>query len=572
MEINLRNIRVMFQGGGARVVELLAAAEALERIEKETGVKVVMAGGVSAGAIAAAALAVHEDTKIVRSRLAVAGRDFLKKQEANLRKLTARPKVTSMRTLLLIRDIIQGNPILSRRRLRIALKDAFAPHVRISKFLMSNTRIPLVVFVSNLDHGNSEAISKAEEPLITAIERSVSLPFVFSTFDTGEETDGGVCGNLPISFFAQDQESDAKILAIHFAEEKNNLNDPLGYARALLSSAMNSSVREAIDQVEKLGGISYEMKNRGIGTFEFEKAVELADDELRYAKLVEELKKDLEKKIDRLFTQVTITKLSLRRLQEYPARRIHKSLVEEFPYHKTLSAQAQIHNQARPGPLIVKQSDRLISACQFVPSPENSHKMIRAIRHGLPYGEYPISLLDIKVRDRHRKELLFIPEIVSFRDKAGDINNQVLLVLEKGVSVADCPVKVSTSFDYPALTNLNDKKPEWSMSRRTEEMPFSLAPTRRFWIVVTPSAIKLKVNDVSKVSPELFEPDLVDRLKSVNNNWSHGTQLDKTKARPLFVEFFDDPVVDTANYVGYDVPAFSIGTHCGFFAAIEPGD
>jgi predicted acylesterase/phospholipase RssA len=45
----MRQLRVMFQGGGARVIILLAAAEALQQIEKENGVEIVEVAGVSAG-------------------------------------------------------------------------------------------------------------------------------------------------------------------------------------------------------------------------------------------------------------------------------------------------------------------------------------------------------------------------------------------------------------------------------------------------------------------------------------------------------------------------------------------
>ena len=65
----MQNIKCIFQGGGAKLATLLAAAEALEELEEEGLIKVSETAGTSAGAIAAFIFAHKRPTSELRARM-----------------------------------------------------------------------------------------------------------------------------------------------------------------------------------------------------------------------------------------------------------------------------------------------------------------------------------------------------------------------------------------------------------------------------------------------------------------------------------------------------------------------
>jgi predicted acylesterase/phospholipase RssA len=72
-------IQVAFQGGGAKLCDLLAAAAAIKELENQKEVEVTRVAGTSAGAIAACWYATGLDIDLIRQRLRDKGPYFLKK-------------------------------------------------------------------------------------------------------------------------------------------------------------------------------------------------------------------------------------------------------------------------------------------------------------------------------------------------------------------------------------------------------------------------------------------------------------------------------------------------------------
>ena len=77
-------IQVVFQGGGAKLCDLLAAAEAIEGLEKAGEIVIRRVAGTSAGAIAACLLASGQSIESVRERLRATGNRHLSRINTKL--------------------------------------------------------------------------------------------------------------------------------------------------------------------------------------------------------------------------------------------------------------------------------------------------------------------------------------------------------------------------------------------------------------------------------------------------------------------------------------------------------
>jgi predicted acylesterase/phospholipase RssA len=66
-------IHVVFQGGGARFMALLAAAEALQELQTTNDLRIASVSGTSAGSLAAAMVATNQPIDRFKSRIKMGG-------------------------------------------------------------------------------------------------------------------------------------------------------------------------------------------------------------------------------------------------------------------------------------------------------------------------------------------------------------------------------------------------------------------------------------------------------------------------------------------------------------------
>ena len=231
-----QDIQVAFQGGGAKLSSLLAAAEAVQEMQNEGWVNVTRVSGTSAGAIAAAILATGLPVADFRNRLRDRGERYLRYIGADAGK---------MRIAI---ALARGQPFLNEAGFRKVLWDLFDHDKgRIESF--EQLIIPLTVVASDIRNGRRVTYRKGgDTTLIDALVDSAALPLVFRGGASGQHiVDGGLCENLPVIEMDSEPTS-GKVVAISFARMAvpETPSNTLSMVMALLNTAMANSVNRAV--------------------------------------------------------------------------------------------------------------------------------------------------------------------------------------------------------------------------------------------------------------------------------------------------------------------------------------
>lgn len=265
-------IQLAIQGGGAKITYLVAALEAVQELERAGILKVTRIAGTSAGALAGALYAAGVDMARARDAFASRRDEFLRAFPSEQGKVR------------IAYNIATRQPFWDPKPLGSFLKELLGKHETLGEL-----DIPLVIVASDLTNMVPVVYQNPEEPLISSLLDSAAIPFLFRSPPRPGSAyrvvvDGGISENLPsenISFSPEFGE----VLGITFRVSRiaQNPTTFLGFAQALLETAMNSSILRA--QLA-LGLNMFTIQNRG-GTFDFERAFDVGlDAEYRETKLM----------------------------------------------------------------------------------------------------------------------------------------------------------------------------------------------------------------------------------------------------------------------------------------------
>jgi NTE family protein len=253
-------IQLAFQGGGAKIVSLLAVAEAIQKLQLEKRLEIKRVSGTSAGAIVGAFLAAGVNIVEVRAELAAA-------KAAEL--VSAFPRLGF---IAMARKAWWGSSFWSTKSLRDWLNTVFGKvDVRLVGDCRQRTGTELVIMSTNLT--DSVMVTSSDtEVLVTALMDSCALPFCFRPFSKTDATlivDGGIGENLPVEKLSREVNEYGEIFAISFPPvSPGTPRTAQSYAAALLNTSMNASVARARAALTK--NRLYEIKTE-IGTFDFGK-------------------------------------------------------------------------------------------------------------------------------------------------------------------------------------------------------------------------------------------------------------------------------------------------------------
>jgi len=302
-------LKVVFQGGGANLVTLMAAASALEELRDDSEVELVELIGVSAGAIVACMLATETRISSYRGRISDIADQYLPHFQVDIKdepqgffKKTKKHK----KQIDLFMKIINGEAIFDEAKLKEFFHKIFVDQEKKAERLEDLT-IPTTIVAADLSNHEKlsyETNNNGRKTVVDALTDSCALPFAFRTHKTGSVVDGGIANNFPIEDILKDGD-EAFVLGFSFNSSPNfGSENALQYAASLLTTSIDSSVKENIVRIEKIGGEVCPLQ-RNYGLVEFEKAVK---DGLPLAKFETQrkaIKVDLEKCIKRLKSKIT---------------------------------------------------------------------------------------------------------------------------------------------------------------------------------------------------------------------------------------------------------------------------
>jgi predicted acylesterase/phospholipase RssA len=265
-------IQLAIQGGGAKIVSLLAVMETIQELQNKGELEVTNIVGTSAGSIAGAFLAAGVSIPVV------------KQQVTNLTsKLVDKHFSKSLRKGL-TNIILLGKPVWKTEFFRNQLEVFFTKN---SVKEIGDCKIPLRIIATDLTNGKVHPFERKDEPLINAIIASCGLPYFFKVWDKNGENqilvDGGICENLPSEYLEAQNDLNGEIIGISFAEgsSQKTPTNLLEFTYSLLNTAMANSVKRAKRKINKDN--LFEIKTK-IDTFDFDKAISNLDHEWDLAK------------------------------------------------------------------------------------------------------------------------------------------------------------------------------------------------------------------------------------------------------------------------------------------------
>ena len=315
----MSSIKVVFQGGGAKLVSLLAAAEILRDMEVNRGINVIRVAGVSAGAIAAAMFAGKLNTTLFRTTLFNKGGELVASFPTDLNRLK------------LYWNIARGNPIYPEAKLRRLLNILFIETERKLEIL-DDLPIPLIITASNVRNSEKVIFDSKKNPtqrLVDALVDSCALPFAFRTFKHQQlVVDGGICSNLPVDEILE-YDPLVPTLAIGFEPQAPaEIGSAAGYGLALLGTAIDSATAVSISRIRSCGGREC-LLPQSFGTFEFARALR---DGL-VGESYKELKARVQDKMEEAVGDLCSRSGALIPLADNDtAVRVHANLMARFPY------------------------------------------------------------------------------------------------------------------------------------------------------------------------------------------------------------------------------------------------
>jgi predicted acylesterase/phospholipase RssA len=226
-------LRVVFQGGGARLVNLLAVMEVLQDLEGKD-IQITRVAGTSAGGITAALLANGVKAQDFKA--------FLIRDGQNLLQRCPRPSALGIAWKLLTGKSLWNINVL-RDLLKTHLKEGL-------KF--SELKLPLALMAADLQERQPKIYSTdkhGEETVLKAVMDSAAVPIAFRCWnrqDGALHVDGGICENLPIEQIGGSEDKDGPVVAFGF--DKPPGPAPTGlkeFGMALLDVVLNHNERRA---------------------------------------------------------------------------------------------------------------------------------------------------------------------------------------------------------------------------------------------------------------------------------------------------------------------------------------
>ncbi|WP_321854192.1 patatin-like phospholipase family protein [Paraburkholderia tropica] len=229
--MNPVRLQVAFQGGGAKVFALLAAAQAFQELQRNGKIQITRIAGTSAGSIVASFLAADISIDAIRAELSGGEAERLAKSFKKIGYSKAFQKI-----------FFGGSPIWSDKPLQLWLQDKFREAGKTK--IRDISEVELLIVKSDIG-SSSSVIAPRDEDIDRAIIDSCALPFLLRIWkqDSGASyVDGGIAENLALDRLAEHQINDGPCVAVSFPDRSSpsNPNGLLNFSLSLLDTAITA--------------------------------------------------------------------------------------------------------------------------------------------------------------------------------------------------------------------------------------------------------------------------------------------------------------------------------------------
>jgi predicted acylesterase/phospholipase RssA len=240
--------QLAIQGGGARIAELLVAAEVIQHFETQGRITITKIAGTSAGSIVGALLAIEKRESIKKAR------EYLERHADAIADVIVPPGSTDLnvRTVwkLYKNQAICGGASIRQELLKL-FQNVFG---RQTGFFFKDLDKEMIVIAADVVNRSKHSYSAPNENLIEALLNSCAIPLVFrgaSEMQSNPYVDGGLCENLPSAELSKDTKSFGEVIALSFPDHADGIapTKTLRFIYELFSTAINNSVQRATTQL-----------------------------------------------------------------------------------------------------------------------------------------------------------------------------------------------------------------------------------------------------------------------------------------------------------------------------------
>jgi predicted acylesterase/phospholipase RssA len=239
----MARVQIAFQGGGAKLVNMLAVAEELERAHNQGEITITRVAGTSAGSIVACLLASGTGIGAARTSLQSEEMKRVAAELSNIGWFEARASFLAgqpMRSMQPLKDwLLQRLQGKETQPVRRTVAEVSA--------MRGERSMELLVVSSDLANRGSRPAQPGDD-VLTAIGDSCGIPFVFRTW-RGEgyrHVDGGLCSNLPVDFLLDKVKDLGEVLAVSFESQPTEPHSGLlPYLLALVDTAISAAETKA---------------------------------------------------------------------------------------------------------------------------------------------------------------------------------------------------------------------------------------------------------------------------------------------------------------------------------------
>lgn len=523
---------VIFQGGGAKFVTLLAAAEVIEEIAADSpDIEIAATAGTSAGAFAAYALASPSEAPTFRPRARLGGIKLLPK----LNFLNNPGFFTRARKAI---AISRGRTIAPSGILEEFVRE-FVPR---SEIYLKDTSLPVYICATDLANGKMVTFSSynTNDRVSEALADSAAIPVFFRSVVSGRQfIDGGICANLPDETVFKAEDRVDAVLALSFDEE--DFITPVSlfsFLGAMVSTSIDHSIEKAADRIERAGGAVVRL-SRMFGTLDFNRAMETLADENMFKTQKDLVRQRISQELGKLSSKRSATSqpptkrprivrsddplyLALRRLRPF---RCVRSEVRALGF--TLSG---LHGM----------KDELVHIVSYCPTETNAGEA----KDGLAYVRIGIANLSVNdvaqmgvvIRDRNGRS---IPTTsVVLEAPLGDGNSSqkqyfYLHIFDEIIPTKDTPITVTQTVYIDDL--LGDLRRHGVDAFRSKANVRD-AP-EHFMYVATPKDFgRIRLTELHESEHRLNNPRALSDLEASRTNWSFGRALSSDEVRDVRAE------------------------------------
>jgi len=245
-------VKVAFQGGGAKLLPMLAVAEAMQELESNGEIEIELLAGTSSGAITTSIMSQRYDARQFANILVANADDYIKKIDGfSKRKWIA---ITQ-----LLWALLRGRPVGKIDQLKDVLSDSFCridPNFSANKKIGAQGCIPLRLVAADIVGVETKVTcssANANDRLLDAVIDSCALPVFFRSVDSVKsgknEVDGGLYCNLPIEQLMPQPEDN--VIGVSFENPSKHpvIKGMIHYLGHLLLSTIDNSVKKSSELI-----------------------------------------------------------------------------------------------------------------------------------------------------------------------------------------------------------------------------------------------------------------------------------------------------------------------------------